>query len=187
MITGETIKNTARRLGADLCGIAPMERFVEAPLAVPAVQETREVKMDTPAFIQDQVHRYYWEEDLNCATTLLKILAERERLKLEGQVVDAAIGLHGAGGHGAQCGLVEGGLLFLGVWGRSQGWSPGEIVGACHAYAQSFETRFGSLLCRELRPQGFGPGNPPHLCERLTCKAGSFAVDYIETLKTSRA
>jgi len=102
-------------------------------------------------------------------------------------VLDAALGLHGAGGHGAQCGLVEGPLLFLGVWGRRQGRSAGEIASACRSYAQAFESRFGSLLCRELRPQGFGPGNPPHLCERLTCEAGVFAVDYLVSLKMSPA
>lgn len=31
MITDETIKETALRMGADLCGIAPVERFAEAP------------------------------------------------------------------------------------------------------------------------------------------------------------
>ena len=143
--------------------------------------------MDTIAIVEERVHQHYWKDDLNCATTLLQILAEVACVELQPQVLDAALGLHGAGGHGAQCGLVEGPLLFLGVWGRRQGRSAGEIASACRSYAQAFESRFGSLLCRELRPQGFGPGNPPHLCERLTCEAGVFAVDYLVSLKMSPA
>jgi len=31
------------------------------------------------------------------------------------QLLDAAVGMHGAGKYGAQCGLVEGSLMFIGL------------------------------------------------------------------------
>ncbi len=53
----------------------------------------------------------------------------------------------------------------------------------CKVYAAAFESKFGSLRCRELRPNGFNPDDPPHLCEGLTCKAIEFAYGYIKTMK----
>jgi len=46
--------------------------------------------------IAERVHAYYHLNDLNCVTTTLKILAENCNLPLGGQVLDAAVGMHGA-------------------------------------------------------------------------------------------
>ncbi len=132
------------------------------------------------SFIAKRVHGYYWANDINCAATMLKVLAELNQLELTAQVFHAAAGLHGAGGYGAQCGLVGGGLIFLGIQGSERGLGKADVSNSCKAYAQAFEQRFGSLLCRQLRPEGFGPHNPPHLCERLTCDAAAFAARFVE-------
>lgn len=129
--------------------------------------------------IEDRVHTYYHRDDSNCATTTLKILSEHFTIPLHSQVIDAALGMHGAGGHGAQCGLVEGALLFIGIFGRSKGVVDEKIIDRCKNFAQGFEARFSSLACRELRPEGFSPENPPHLCEPLTCKAIHFAIEFL--------
>jgi len=136
--------------------------------------------MTTEAFIRNRVARYYWRDDSNCATTTLKILAEHFDLPLAHQVIDAAVGMHGAGEYGAQCGLVEGTLMFLGVMGRSQGFPETAIIAACRAFAEGFEKRFTSLSCAVLRPEGFDPANPPHLCEDLTCQAIGFSIDFVQ-------
>lgn len=136
------------------------------------------------SFVERRVHAYYWRDDLNCATTTLKILAERFGVSLEPQVIDAALGMHGAGEYGAQCGLVEGGLMFLGIAGRGSGFADKKIIALCNEFARTFEQRFGSLLCRALRPQGFRPEDPPHLCENVTCHALEFDIHFIvERLK----
>jgi C_GCAxxG_C_C family probable redox protein len=138
--------------------------------------------MEATARIPMHVHHCYWELDLNCATTVLKILAEGDAMNLSPQLLDAALGLHGAGGYGAQCGLVEGSLMFIGLWGSKRGWGPAQVAAACRSFADAFENRFGSLQCRILRPQGFTPENPPHLCERLTCEAAAFTTTFIHSL-----
>ena len=61
-------------------------------------------------YIENRVHDLYWKDDINCARTMLICLSELYKVNLEQQVVRAAIGLHGAGGYRAQCGLLEGGL-----------------------------------------------------------------------------
>lgn len=129
--------------------------------------------------ISQRVSRYYWEEDVNCATTMLKTLAEIFNISLSQQVLDAALAMHGAGKFGAQCGLVEGSLMFMGIWGRQKGYLDQKIIDNCRIFAQSFQEGFGSLLCKELRVEGFKPENPPHLCEGLTKKAVGFTAQYI--------
>ncbi|MBT8763176.1 C_GCAxxG_C_C family protein [Desulfohalobiaceae bacterium Ax17] len=137
--------------------------------------------MDKSTFVKERVHVYYWDYDLNCATTTLKTLSEFFDVELNSQVIDAAIGMHGAGGYQAQCGLVEGALMFVGILGRAKGIPDKEIISFCKKLAGEFEKNFGSLLCKILRPEGFHPDNPPHLCEKLTSKAISKNIDLISS------
>lgn len=130
-------------------------------------------------FVRSRVARYYWEDDINCATTTLNILAEHFGIEVHQQVKDAAVGMHGAGEYGAQCGLVEGALMFLGIIGGEKGMADEAVVEACRDFAAAFEQRFGSLNCRVLRPQGFRAENPPHLCESLTCEAIEFSLAFV--------
>jgi len=129
--------------------------------------------------INDRVHNYYWNEDLNCAVTTLRILSELFHTEVNAQVVEAAIGMNGAGRSGAQCGLVEGTLMFIGIYGAQKGLSKDEIVKLCYEFAKAFQQRFKSLACKELRPNGFNADDPPHLCEGKTKIAISFSEDFI--------
>ena len=135
--------------------------------------------MDTQALVQQRVHEYYWRDDANCATTTLKILSEKFGVEVCDQVMDAALGMHGAGGYRAQCGLVEGALMFLGIAGRARGIPEEEVVDACKDFVQQFEGRFGSLSCAVLRPEGFRLDLPPHICEGLTCEAISMSAEFV--------
>ena len=135
-----------------------------------------------PDWIAQRVHTYYWDHDWNCAVTTLRVLSEHFDLPLCEHVLDAALGLHGAGGYRAQCGLVEGALMFIGLIGKRENQPDEQIVQTCYDYAQAFEARFGSLLCRELRPEGFSPDNPHHLCEPLTGQAIVFDIQFIDAL-----
>lgn len=135
--------------------------------------------MDRHRLVKHRVHHAYWVHDWNCAVTTLRILSEVLRVPLERQTLNAALGMHGAGGYRAQCGLVEGALMLIGILGKARHWSDDEVVEACYAYAEAFEDRFGSLVCRALRPEGFSPDNPPHLCEDLTRRAILFDIEFL--------
>lgn len=138
--------------------------------------------MNTIDFIRERVARYYWKEDINCARTVLNILSERFDIEINEQLHHAATGMFGAGGHGSQCGLVEGTLLFIGVFGHAHRLSEEQIIIACKAYAEQFESTFTSLECRALRPEGFTPDNPPHICESLTRETVLNSIEFIESL-----
>ena len=127
-------------------------------------------------YITARVRYYYWEKDVNCATTMLSTLAEIYQVKLEEQLLAAAAGMHGAGGYGAQCGLVEGALMFIGIMSAKKGLTKADAAKRCKNLANAFTAKFGSLRCCELRAGGFQQSDPPHLCEELTGKAISFVV-----------
>ena len=133
-------------------------------------------------FVEPKVNKYYDQFDYNCATASLLTLSDFFNLKLQQQVIDSALGMHGAGRYGAQCGLVEGSLLFLGIIGKEKNKSKDEIIESCNKFAREFEHKFSSLECRALRPEGFHPSQPRHLCRDLTCKTISFAINFIKDL-----
>lgn len=137
-------------------------------------------------YIANRVHQLYRNEDLNCARTTLICLSELFPIRLEPQVMLAAAGMHGAGKYRAQCGLVEGALMFMGIYFHAAGKKEEEIVAACYNYASLFEKNFGSLRCMELRPNGFSENDPPHMCETMTCNTIEFAYQYIKELDKGR-
>ncbi len=134
------------------------------------------------AFIEKKVHELYWDCDVNCARTMLICLGELFGVTYEPQTLNAAVGLHGAGGYRAQCGLVEGSLMFAGVYLNGLGWEEERIVSACYRFAETFSGEFGSLTCFDLRPGGFSPDDPPHRCEALTCRAVEFTYKFMKAL-----
>ena len=135
------------------------------------------------ATIQKMVHDCYWTHDTNCAGTTLTVLSALHNLPLNTQVMQASIGMHGAGKFRAQCGLVEGTLMFLGLHGTAQGKTPEAITDDCFEFASAFTERFGSLSCKVLRPGGFTKNDAPHQCEGLTVEALTFASAFIEGLE----
>jgi len=135
--------------------------------------------MDWENYIEEEVHRHYWDHDDTCAFTTLSIVSDLFATALESQVMDAALGMWGAGGHRAQCGLVEGALMFIGVLGGHSGQNRDQISRLCRSFARGFEEQFGSLICRELRPEGFSPENPPHICEDLSKRAIRYTTRFL--------
>ena len=135
--------------------------------------------------LQERIHTLYHVHDYNCARTTLLCLGERFGIPISQQVFNAAIGMHGAGFFRAQCGLVEGALMFFGLWGTEKGMTEEEIGKLCYRFAETFTERFGSLLCRELRPGGFQKTDPPHLCETLTEMSIAFTMDFLEQYQNS--
>ena len=126
-----------------------------------------------------RVHALYWNKNYNCARTTLACLGESFGLSIAPQTFHAATGMHGAGRFRAQCGLVEGSLMFIGIIGYRHAKADKEIAALCFRFAESFTSRFGSLLCRDLRPGGFQPSDPPHACETLTITAINFAQTFL--------
>lgn len=138
-------------------------------------------------FVKTRVHGYYWKQDLNCATASLLIMGEYFDVAPAAQVLDSAIGMHGAGGHRAQCGLVEGTLMFIGIIGRARSIADRETISFCKLFAERFAEEFSSLQCSILRPGGFRQDDPPHLCEGLTVDAIVYSITLISDWLDAKA
>lgn len=130
--------------------------------------------------IEERLHELYHVKDYNCARTTLLCLGEHFQVDICEQTFNAAIGMHGAGRFRAQCGLVEGALMFIGIYGPMKGLSDRKTAKICYLFAEAFTARFGSLLCRELRPGGFQKTDPPHACEPFTRETLRFTLEFLE-------
>ncbi len=130
--------------------------------------------------IKKMIHHSYWDLDTNCAGSMLQCLSALYDVKIEEQTMHSTIGLHGAGGFRAQCGLVEGSLLFIGIFFSTLGRNETEISALCYQFAEQFTDQFSSLLCFDLRPNGFTKEDPPHACEELTTQAVLFTYSFIQ-------
>lgn len=133
----------------------------------------------TEDIVTTMVHENYWIKGHNCATTTLIVLSKLFNIPLEQQVLYSSRGMHGAGCFRAQCGLVEGTLMFFGILGTEKELGDPTIAGLCYKYAEEFTKKFGSLSCRDLRPEGFNDDDPPHLCEKLSVESILFSEQFI--------
>lgn len=134
-------------------------------------------------YIRDKVHELYYKYDINCARTTLICLSELFDTKIDDQTWNAAVGLHGGGGFRGQCGLVEGGLMFIGIYFAHLNIEEHDIVSLCYEYSKAFMEKFDSLRCFDLRPGGFREDDPPHLCEKMTCEAIEFTYQFVLSAK----
>jgi len=130
-------------------------------------------------FVEKRVSLYYDNEDLNCAITTLKILSEYFQIDVNDQVIKAATGMSGAGNYIAQCGLVDGTLMFLGIWGKEYELPELTIKRLCRKYVKQFGLAFGSLVCKNLRPKIRGR----HICGGFTSASVEFSINFINSVK----
>ncbi|HOU15098.1 MAG TPA: C-GCAxxG-C-C family (seleno)protein [Anaerolineae bacterium] len=125
------------------------------------------------ALIKQRVAAYFISGDNNCAMTVLRVLAEVFDTPVAQPVIDAAQCMPGAGGVEHLCGLVSGVLMFVGVWGGQQGLHRQKLRPLTVNLSQAIQERFGSLMCRDLRPaEGCGP---------LAVAFLTFVIPYLES------
>ena len=126
------------------------------------------------------IHHLYHDKDFNCAITTLICLGKEFGVDTDQQVLDSAICMNGGGRFRAQCGLVEGVLMFIGIYATQRGMKKKDMMKIAYGFCENFQNRFGSLLCRDLRPGGFQKTDPKHLCEPLTLDTVPFSIDYLK-------
>ena len=126
------------------------------------------------------IRQLYHDKDYNCAITTLLCLGEEFSVEIGQQVLASAVSMNGGGRFRAQCGLVEGALMFIGIYAAEQDMKKKETMKIAYDFCDAFTERFGSLLCRDLRPGGFQKEDPKHLCESLTRETVAFTVDFLK-------
>jgi hypothetical protein len=128
--------------------------------------------MTLEELVATRVERMYHDDDISCVHATLKILSEVFETKVAQQTYDSSWGMAGGGGsYGGQCGLIQGGIMFIGILGTNRGLDQDTLTQHCYDYSALAEKELGSLLCREIRPEGFAEDNPPDLCEPRTVQS----------------
>lgn len=136
--------------------------------------------MDSVKEIKDKVHELYWKKQGNCANVMLICLSELTDVKLEPQVFASVTGLHGAEKFGAQCGLAIAGQMFMGIYYRQLEKDEVFIASCCAQYAEAFRNKFATLVCSELRMNGYISTDPRHVCEQFTCDAVTITYNFLK-------
>lgn len=132
-------------------------------------------------YVAEKVHYFYHEAGINCAVGTLMLLSDIFSIELQEQVYDSAIAMVGAGKYGAQCGILEGCMMFASIYAIKFGLGKKEIVPLIYKWSSMFEKEMGSIVCKGLRPYPFTPEDAPkHLCEPITVKGVSLAVKFIK-------
>lgn len=133
--------------------------------------------------IKERLHELYWTYNYNCAMAMLICLGELFEEKITEQTLHASMGLNGAGRSRGQCGLVEGALMFIGIYMTNKRKEKYKIiVEVCHDFAIQFTKSFGSISCYDLRPGGFRKDDPPHFCESMSAEAILFSYEFIKKI-----
>lgn len=132
--------------------------------------------------VEKRLHELYWIHNYNCSMAMVTCLSEFFKEEINQQTVNASRGLNGAGRFRGQCGLVEGALMFIGIYmAKDNNTREGTdiVVNMCHKFASQFTETFGSISCFDLRPNGFREDDPSHFCEKISAKAILFAFNFI--------
>lgn len=123
--------------------------------------------------------RVYQSFEVNCAQTVLLSLSELFPIALEPQVLDAAIAMNGAARRGGQCGVLEGALMFMGLYFAANGFEREKSIDLCGRFVDLFKDNFGSVSCTDLRPAGFCQPAPRHVCAELIEKGVGLSWSFI--------
>lgn len=134
--------------------------------------------MDTAA-IKERVHELYWNEYTNCTKSMLICLGELFEAEIDQQVFQSTVGMLSTSGFGLQCGLVSGGLMFIGIYCAKLGKNKSVILSYCNNFVETFNQKFGSLKCFELRSKLNNMKDPRHVCEKLTGDVVTYTQYFI--------
>ncbi|MGE4465038.1 C-GCAxxG-C-C family (seleno)protein [Sphaerochaeta sp.] len=124
--------------------------------------------MNTCSTISTMVHGQCFLHSPNCSTKTS--YHRHSRVLLPCMVVATT---------GDQCGLVECAVMFIGIYHLERGWEEQDVAKLAYVLAETYRNRFGSLLCKDLRPGGFSEGDSSHLCENLTIGSIAFTYQFI--------
>ena len=127
-----------------------------------------------------RVCELYRNPKYNCARIMLTCLGESFGTPADPQSLQAAGRMDGSGNFHAPCGLAAGALLFIGLMGPRSGKNAEDVEKLYYRFTEAFTARFGSLLCRDLRPGGFRPSDPSHVCGDLIIDAVNFTEDFLK-------
>ncbi len=112
--------------------------------------------------LEPYLEQYYFDENCNCAETVLKAANEAWDLKLDPQVFVTMAGFGGGVACGHLCGAITGGVAAMGYLYAPKGGHNSPIMGPkAKLLVQLVQQRLGSSLCADLAKEH---KTPQHRC-----------------------
>lgn len=108
--------------------------------------------------LKDVYQKYYFEQNYNCAETLLRAANDYYDLKLH----DRDMIMVGAYGAGIQCGNTCGAVLAAASvlsmkYVEAKAHESEDIRPVVMKLMRKFNAKYGSILCKDIKPQSFKP------------------------------
>ena len=100
----------------------------------------------------DRVHKYYLEQNFNCAETVIRIANDQFNLGIPQEEMKLLSGFGGGLGCGLACGALCGGIAALGkVLVEDRARATEGFKEICADYSNRFEQLLGSCNCAQLK------------------------------------
>lgn len=124
--------------------------------------------------LKDHIKTYYFDQNYNCAETIIHAGNDYYELGLH----DRDMKMLGAYGAGMQCGntcgaILAGASILSMKYIEAKAHESDDIRPVTQAMIKAFKEKYGSTLCRDIKPQSFKP-------EYRCLKTVETACDIIE-------
>ena len=113
--------------------------------------------------LKDYIEKYYFEQNYNCAETILRAANEYYDLKLHDRDM-IMVGAYGAGiQSGNTCGAVLSAAAVLSLkYVEARAHESEDIRPVVQKLLRKFNEKYGSILCKDIKAQSF---NPEYRCK----------------------
>lgn len=108
--------------------------------------------------LKDTYEKYYYDQNYNCAETMIRAANEYYDLKLHDRDM-IMLGGYGAGMQtGNTCGAVLAAVSVLSMkYVEKKAHESTDIKPVTTALVSKFNKQYGSILCKDIKPQSFDP------------------------------
>ncbi|HBB02638.1 MAG: hypothetical protein US89_C0005G0051 [Candidatus Peregrinibacteria bacterium GW2011_GWF2_38_29] len=123
-------------------------------------------------------------QDYNCGETVFRVLLKELGIKESKELLKASSFMNGGGRAGAQCGILDAGLMVLSLmYGRDTYKKSREpLQGLAYKLTKEFEKKYKSFLCRDIRPEGFSHIQPEDICNKRIIEGIEFLLDFFKKI-----
>lgn len=135
--------------------------------------------------LKDYIAKYYFEQNYNCAETILRAANEYYNLQLG----DRDMIMVGAYGAGIQCGNTCGAVLSAAAvlsmkYVEAKAHESADIKPVVNKMMRKFNEKYGSTLCKDIKAQSF---KPEYRCKMTVETACDILEETIKEYEMERA
>lgn len=134
--------------------------------------------------LKDCFEKYYFEGNYNCAESILRAANDYYELGLHDKDM-IMVGAYGAGIQtGDTCGAVLSAVAVLSMkYVEAKAHESNDIKPVVNLFMSKFNDKYGSTLCKDIKPQSF---KPEYRCRETIIAACDMLEETIDEYETGR-